>query len=414
MNALSVAVASVLLLVLAYVFMECMLAHEEGSFTLILKYLALALLCMGISIVLPFPYALILVLLCICFFLYMTYYKETDGRLSLGILLLLVLVVLVFHSSLLHIISTLLSVQVEVVSFASVLCFYSELQMFVPSIIQHRQKQCELPSFPVYSFFTLILWMLLCGNLDASIPWLLLYFCGLLMLCILMKQSLRLELQSKRVLQEHLIQLQSKENKERYAWLLQENQYMARTIHDMKKHVLLLDTYMKSHEDESLAQYRHEVAKQADEMLDCIRYGNPMVDRIIGIYAEKLKKAGISLNVELDDVDMSFIEPVDFSAVLMNMLDNAWESCHKAKEKFILLKIKEVSSQIIVLKMKNSCDFIKDKDGKLVTSKNDTLYHGFGLKNMEQIAQKYHGGLRTAYDEQHHIFTTTIRFEDRE
>lgn len=414
MNTISVAAASALLLVLAYVFMECMLAHEEGRFALILKYLALVLLCMGISLLLPYPYALILALLCICFFLYMSYYKETDGRLILGIFLLLVSIVLVFHSTLLHIISTLLSIQVEVVSLASVLCFYSEVLVILPSIIRHRQKQCELPSFPVYTLFAFVLWLLLCGNLDASTPWLLLYFWGLLLLCILMKQSLRLELQAKRILLEHLTQLQSKENKERYAWLLQENQYMARTIHDMKKHVLLLDTYMKSHEDASLAQYRHEVAKQADEMLDCIRYGNPMVDRIIGIYADKLKQAGISLNVELDDVDISFLEPVDFSAVLMNMLDNAWESCVQAKEKYILLKIKEVSSQIIVLKMKNSCDFIKDKEGKLVTRKEDTLYHGFGLKNMEQIAQKYHGGLRTAYDEQHHIFTTTIRFEARE
>lgn len=411
MNTLNVSMLSILLLTASYLFMEGTLGHEEGSFSCILKYIGIALLCILLAIPLPLLYAVFLSHLLIFSFLGSLYHKESKGIQFLLYFLLLYGSILLFHSTLLHITTELLSIHISITSIASTLFLFSELYVILPLLIKRLRVQYELPSFPVFSLLFFILWLLLCHQLTASTGFLFLYFCTILLLSILMKQCMRLELQSKRVLLEHVTQLQAKENEERYAWLLQENQYMARTIHDMKKHLGFLDTYMKEHEDETIASYRKEAARQADELLDGLRYGNPMVDRILRIYTIRLKEANISLNIEMDDVDISFIEPVDFSAVLMNMLDNALTSCMQAKEKFILLKIKEISPEVLVLKMKNSCDFIKIQNGSLVTSKKNTLYHGFGLKNMEQIAHKYHGAVHTLYDEEHHIFTTTVRLK---
>lgn len=413
MNIVNTMIFASLLLAAAYVYMEGILAHEEGSFRHILSYLGIASLCLLFSF-LPYPFSFLLSNFFILSFLFLVYHKETNGVRTLIQFYLFICILLLFHTSVFHIVTELTYQPISLISLPSTLFLFSEMFILLPLLIQRQQKQYTLPAFPVLSFLVFLLWLLLCKQLVASTSWLCLYFCLLLVIAILMKQSIRLELLSKRILNEQVTQLQTKENEERYAWLLQENQYMARTIHDMKKHLVLLDTYMHEHEDETLATYRQEVAKQADEMLECLRYGNPMVDRIISIYATKLKEANISLNIEMDDVDISFIEPVDFSAVLMNMLDNALTSCMQAKEKFILLKIKEISPEVLVIKMKNSCDFIKNQEGHLVTSKKDSLYHGFGLKNMEQIAKAYKGAMHTSYDEEHHIFTTTVRFERRE
>lgn len=399
-----------LLLACIYVYMEGILCHEEGSFHVILQYLGSEFLCLGVVLIFSDPYRMFLLGSYIMGFVYFIYHKE-NGYYSVALLLLLIVALLgIFHPTMLHIVTELVSVSITLMSMASILFLLTELLALLPFLIKLQRSSYEVPSFPIISICTLFLFCLLCGNLTATKSWLFLYTCTLFGICILIKQAMRIELRSQRILQENYSKFQSKENEERYQWLQQENQHMARMIHDMKKHVVMLDTYMKDHKDETMEKYRLEVAKQADEMLDCIRFGNPMIDRIISTYAQKLKQAQISFNVEMDDIDVSFLAPVDLCAVLMNMLDNAIESCMQAKEKFILLKLKEAAPQVFIIKMKNSCDFIKDQDGKLMTSKPDAMYHGFGLKNMEQIAQKYHGAMHTAYDEKRHIFTTTVRF----
>lgn len=54
-----------------------------------------------------------------------------------------------------------------------------------------------------------------------------------------------------------------------------------------------------------------------------------------------------------------------------------------------------------------------DSHGKLKTSKKDTISHGYGLKSIERVVNKYNGFIDMYYDENDSTFHTLISFSDR-
>ena len=83
----------------------------------------------------------------------------------------------------------------------------------------------------------------------------------------------------------------------------------------------------------------------------------------------------------------------DLCVLLMNMLDNALEAASKTppgEQRYVRVKLKVVKLYLAV-KCENSFDgdLKKDKDGSLLTTKEDTLSHGFGFLQMKKIAEKY-------------------------
>lgn len=185
-----------------------------------------------------------------------------------------------------------------------------------------------------------------------------------------------------------------------YETMQKENEYILKNLHDMKKQLRLLET-LDDHEE--LQSYRQEIKKRSEILLNTARSGNPLIDHVLQRYQLQFYEASIQCNVESEDIDYSFMDPVDMSAVLCNLLDNAYESCLQCEERFILLKLRKVNDQIF-WKMKNSM-----QPGEKEAVK-DTIAHGFGLRNMSQIAQRYQGKLTCKKDVQHAIYTTIISF----
>ena len=85
----------------------------------------------------------------------------------------------------------------------------------------------------------------------------------------------------------------------------------------------------------------------------------------------------------------------DWCIVLLNLLDNALEACEKVEEskRWITITIK-CRENIILLEINNSFDgkLQKDRNGKLLTAKQNNFLHGIGLDSVVRIIDKY-GGL---------------------
>ena len=78
-------------------------------------------------------------------------------------------------------------------------------------------------------------------------------------------------------------------------------------------------------------------------------------------------------------------DPVDMSAIFCNMVENAIESCVKCKQRVIQLKIRKEKGYVFI-KMKNSCESVHQVGERMLSTKEDTFYHGFGLRNMQDVA----------------------------
>lgn len=227
----------------------------------------------------------------------------------------------------------------------------------------------------------------------------------LLCLLILFRISYRMETSKDNVLDLTVQRYIDKQNKEKFEVIEKENQLLMQQMHDLKKHLQILDNM--NTEEEAFLLYKQEIENKVEEIINDKQSTNVLVNRILQTYLVKFQKANVQCNIEMDAIDFSFMDVIDLSSILANMLDNALESCLQCKERFLLLKVKR-QRELIIFKMKNSCLQIKQEEGILKTSKEDSLMHGYGMQNIARIAMKYEGHMQYHFDDTNHVFTTTV------
>lgn len=86
----------------------------------------------------------------------------------------------------------------------------------------------------------------------------------------------------------------------------------------------------------------------------------------------------------------------DISILLGNILDNAFDASIQlpVQKRQVELSIRfDNNTLIIVLKNQYNGKLVKDKNGKIATTKGDAQNHGIGLKSVIRIADKYHGSV---------------------
>ncbi|MBO6284301.1 MAG: ATP-binding protein, partial [Pseudobutyrivibrio sp.] len=114
--------------------------------------------------------------------------------------------------------------------------------------------------------------------------------------------------------------------------------------------------------------------------------------------------------------DLSFIRVSDLYALLGNAIDNAIEYTTKQtdeKLRSISLRISK-NNDFVGIQISNPLSYednnkLSNLDGRdIITTKSDKLNHGFGLKSIEYLSQKYNGNMEYfAYDG---VFTLQIIF----
>lgn len=124
-----------------------------------------------------------------------------------------------------------------------------------------------------------------------------------------------------------------------------------------------------------------------------------IVNAILNTKYVEMRDKDILFVMKINDLSGLTIRDDDLVVLLSNLLNNAIEACEQAKEKVVKMKFVIEDSQII-LSVKNSiAELPTQVDGKIVTSKTDhPEEHGIGLKNVEEVVEKYNGGYVIDFD----------------
>lgn len=117
----------------------------------------------------------------------------------------------------------------------------------------------------------------------------------------------------------------------------------------------------------------------------------------------------IDTEVEIGLID-SCIEDIDLCSIFINLFDNAIECCkhNKSKENnFIKVKAGKKGGYLVV-KFINWCDGeLKISEKKtFMTTKKNRKNHGYGLKILKEIADKYGGDFKLKAED--NIFEATL------
>ena len=112
----------------------------------------------------------------------------------------------------------------------------------------------------------------------------------------------------------------------------------------------------------------------------------------------------------VDGEAIGFIRNEDIYSLFGNIIDNAIEAVEELEEseKIISLKIKKVGNMVSISEKNGYRGTIQMENGLPVSKKNDQVHHGFGVKSIKMICDKYKGSFQFSAD--NNVFTMTILF----
>ena len=175
--------------------------------------------------------------------------------------------------------------------------------------------------------------------------------------------------------------------------------------HDMKHQIQAL----KEAKAEELDQYIDEVENSIDIYDTVVKTKNEVINTILsekGLYCEE---HNIRLTCIADATHMDFMSTIDLYALIGNALDNAIECVRKYEDKekrTISLNI-SANGGFLCIQTNNYVEKqVTFQEGLPVTTKKNRSYHGFGMRSMKHLAEKY-GGTLTA-EVKDNIFTLQI------
>ena len=106
------------------------------------------------------------------------------------------------------------------------------------------------------------------------------------------------------------------------------------------------------------------------------------------------EKNRISFDCIVNGGCLSFMQPADIFSLFGNALDNAIEACAKIENperRIISLTVREQMGMVVIHLENNFEGSLTFFDGLPQTTKGDKNYHGFGMRSMQMIAEKYRG-----------------------
>ena len=161
--------------------------------------------------------------------------------------------------------------------------------------------------------------------------------------------------------------------------------------HDLKHQITLLKAEADSGKS---VQYLEKMEQEIKVYETQNKTGNQVLDAVLTNKALLCQKEGIELKFMIDGALLAFMEDMDISALFGNMLDNAIESVcrQKNQEKRLIGLYVTREKQFLRIRTENYCEEkLEFRNGLPVTTKADKHLHGYGMKSIRTIVEKYGG-----------------------
>lgn len=192
--------------------------------------------------------------------------------------------------------------------------------------------------------------------------------------------------------------------------------------HDMKNQLAVLAELAERPETKTeLQTYLAQVNQTLSRLDFPCRTGSAAVDTLLGIKYHEMRERipGIVFETEGLVIPESLrVRHMDLSLILGNGLDNAIEACERLSHagesgkdgSFPWIRVSAMmKASFFLLLIENSFDGRLKFDGERdfpVTRKEDGSLHGIGLRSIETVAIKYHGG--ADWSAEGKVFTLTV------
>jgi hypothetical protein len=166
---------------------------------------------------------------------------------------------------------------------------------------------------------------------------------------------------------------------------------IARINHDMKNHLTYVAFNIENKNYENAKNYIVELMNNIDFNANFIKLTDNSLNFIINYKLSQAHKKNIKTYAQIEDLKKTYLEEFDLCILLCNVLDNAIEAVERQKEKQIHIEIYNYAGYQTYF-IKNTIETsILGVNSNLKTTKNKNKNHGYGLRQINDIINKYNG-----------------------
>lgn len=171
---------------------------------------------------------------------------------------------------------------------------------------------------------------------------------------------------------------------------------LKRVRHDINKNLTNISYLLKQNNINDSVAYIDAITKALEGTKSIVNCGNDIIDAILNYKIAVCKLHNLDIRIDIDHIPHLSIDPIDLTAILANILDNAIEALDimETGERYISGRIFCYKNYLSIVVKNPYFHQLIMENNKIDTHKADKLHHGYGLASIRSSAEKYGGSFK--------------------
>ncbi len=178
-------------------------------------------------------------------------------------------------------------------------------------------------------------------------------------------------------------------------------------IHDINKHISAIEALSKNHNFHEATEYTEKLKEDIRKRKKLFECSNKIFNAVINQKISQAESKGITVTIDIKNVNLDFMKDTDITAIFANIMDNAIEACEEVQDsKTISISISYFNNFIYInISNSYSGNILKSND-KFITTKKDHM--GYGMISIQRTLEKYNGYMNTEQTDKEFIINIVI------
>ena len=180
---------------------------------------------------------------------------------------------------------------------------------------------------------------------------------------------------------------------------LEQNYRMQRkSAHEFEHHIQVIRDLAEQNEVAAIREYTERLKKNRSICVYSVNSNHPVIDVILNQKYQTARDNDIKMQIQVNDLSEVAIPTDSLVVVLTNLLDNAIEACRRIDGYREIIGC-VLYNDGLYISIRNTSEPVQIVDGKIPTSKQDSLSHGFGLMSVTYVLDKLDAEYTFGYED---------------
>lgn len=197
-------------------------------------------------------------------------------------------------------------------------------------------------------------------------------------------------------IENNLLKQQNEIQYTNYLTLQQHDVNIHKLYHDIGNHMSTIRVLLEDGDNVKARKYAENLMTQYRNIKRNYYTDNKIINAVLISKTDHLVENNITYHIDICVPEELSIRDIDLMSVFSNLIDNAIENCSKVEveNRYINIKSAMIKNYLTIdITNSKSNNYIQDND-HFVTWKEDKKLHGYGLKIIHEIMEKYEGEIQ--------------------